>query len=264
MKNIDFKKLLVFIIIIAIVIFLIFFGFKTISKDSKIPTEEQDKINNVMEEYFTKLTEGFVSTYNGVDILYTNDKTTVDTLEPNSMLNTAIKYASENDLDINVSIKDLEAIEATGEYGDIKDYTAYNGAGIREAIKRLFGKDIDSISVISDYDFLYDFYYVDGYDIYLMKRNDVYDMTSNLQNIEYKIVETKKDKGKVETTIAVAYTYKKGDKTIYYSDNVGSKEVSSASNGFPEDKIKDLDKYKFTMTMDSTGNYIFQSVEKVK
>lgn len=263
MKNIDFKKLLVFIMIIVLIVLLVFAGIKFMGKEELDETSNK-KINDVMNEYFSKLTEGYTSTYNGVDYLYAKDKTTAADLELKQILNMAIKYASDHNLDISVSIADLENINKEGIYGDINDYTSYNGEAIREAAKTLFGKELEKTSAISSNGFLYDYYYVPEYDIYLVKRNNVYDLTSNKQKVEYKVISTEKKKDKYITTIAVAYVYKTDNATYYYKDALGKEEISNDSKEFPEDEINKFDKYKFTLSLDDNGNYIFESVEKVK
>lgn len=264
MKNLDFKKLLVFIAIIVIVVLLLFVGFKFVGGGSKVNDEEREKIDDVMQNYFAKITEGYTTTYNGIDVLYSKDKTTYEDLDTKAVLNMAAKYASNNDLDVNVSISDLEALDKTGTYGKISEYTAYNGKGIRDAVKELFGAEIDSQSAVSTSGYIYNFYYVSDYDIYLMKRNDVYDVSSKLQTVEYKVVDTVKKGDKYITTVAVAYTYNNGQNIIYASDSKGENVVSSDTNEFPVDKINDFSKYKFTMSLDNNGHYVFESVEKVK
>ena len=263
MKNLDFKKLLVFIIIIIIIGLLIFGSVKFLGKGSS-NRQEEDKIKENIEKYFSKITEGYSTIYGGTDILYSNDKTTLNDLEDKNILNMAIKYASENKLDISVAISDLNAINEEGSYGDIKEYTAYNGKGVRQAAKELFGKDIEDKSVVSTSGFIYDFFYISEFDLYLVKRNNVPDISSDKQKIEYKVIKTDKKKDKYIVTAAIAYTYKNGENIIYASDSSGMNVISKDGKEFPEDKIDEFDKFQFTLTIDKDGNYQFESIEKVK
>ncbi len=267
MKNLDFKKLLVFIAIIAIVIVLIFAGMKLVGNGSgNTNKEEQEKLNDVMEDYFSVITEGHVSSYNGVDVLYSKDKTTYDDLNKAAVLNLATKYAYENGLDTSVLNTYLEQLDESGLYGDISEYTAYSGKGLRQAVLELFGEEFEDISIINESGFIYDFFYVADFDIYLVKRNSIESYASKEQNVEYKIIETSKDKKtkKYFVTVAVAYTYQKDKDTIIYaSDSNGTNIVSDSGNTFPEDKINEFDKFKFTLALDDDGHYTFENVEKV-
>ncbi|MDE5888622.1 MAG: hypothetical protein K2H20_01235, partial [Bacilli bacterium] len=101
-------------------------------------------------------------------------------------------------------------------------------------------------------------------DLYLLKRNDVADISSNEFGVDYKIVKTTKKGKDVMTTIAVAYTYKTDNTRSFAKDNKGENVVAESLEKFPEDKINEFDQYTFTLTQTENGNYIFKSVEKVK
>lgn len=259
-KKMDFKKLLVFIIIIVLLCLLVFVGVKVVGGGG-VSDKEQTAIDETINDYFSKMTEGYSTVYNGADILYNKDKTTAQDLDYKSILATSIKYASKNNLDIAVSTSARDAINSSGSYGDISEYTMYNGKGVRDAAKILFGIDIDNKSILSDNDFIYNFYYVEEYDLYLMKRNNVPDLNSNLQKVEYKTIETTKKKDTYTTIVAVAYTYSKGETKVYANDKNGANVVTEAKE-FPTDKIDEFTKYKVTMKL-VDDHYVFESIEKV-
>lgn len=262
MKNLDVKKLAVFVIIILLIVggFIVV---KKMKKNNEI-TQEEIKVNeNLVIDYFTNLTQGYTSVYSGIDVLYNSGKVTIENLEYGALMNLAIKYATDNDISLNVPQGVLNVLNESKEFGDIKSYTAYDGKGLRDTVKLLFGETEEPISMVNKVNFLYDFIYVEQNDIYLMKKNEnVTDYSSNDYYMDCSLIEQKKEKDKIKTTIAVAYVYNNNGVYTYYKDKDVKQEVSNTSKEFPKDKIDEFDKYTFTLKKDD-DHYIFESVEKV-
>jgi len=261
MKNLDFKKLLVFIIIIAIIILLILFGSKAISTNTKVSEEESENTEKIINDYVSTLTEGYSTVYGGIDILFSKDKTTNQDLDLNVILNNSIKYATKNEMNIAVALDSLETMNKSGVYGNIKDYTTYNGKAIKEAAKILFDIDLEHGSTINNNNYLYNFYYDNDYDIYLVKRNNTTDINRTSQNVEYKIIEQTKKDNTIKVKMAVAYTYNNGSKKLYAKDAAGETIISEDSNEFPEEKINEFDKFTITLKKNDK-EYSFESIEK--
>lgn len=264
MKNVDFKKLFILlgiIAVIAIVIILIV----NLSVKNKLTEEETKQIEDISINYYANLTEGYTTVYGGLDILYQRDEVTFDSLEEVEIINTAIKYASNNGLDTSVSDAKINALETTKKYGKISDYSIYNGESIRTAITALFGdiKYTDT-SANNNYNFIYDYYYDNDSDVYLVKRNSVQSQTDTAQSIDYKVISTTAKDDKAIITFAIAYTYTSDETTIYAKDSEGETQVSENATEFPEDKIDEFDKYEITLTKNSDGKYVFESMKKVK
>lgn len=263
MKNLDVKKLLVLIAIIAIIVILVIFGSKLVGKESK-PTEEESKeVETLVTKYFANVTFGYSTSYKGIDVLFSKDKTTYDDIDKKAILNLAIRYATENEIDVSVSSEIIKLINNSGKYGDVSNYVAYKGEGLRKAIKELYGVDFKDGSEISDYGFLYDFIYVYDYDIYFMKRNQTTDIYDSNKGIDYTIVNTSKKDDKVSITLAIAYIYRNGNERKYAKDINGENIIAEGLTEFPKDKAKEFDNFKFTLTKNNDGKYIFESVEKV-
>lgn len=263
MKNLDLKKLLVFIGIIAVVALSIFLIIKSLGNNK--PTEEETKdVESLSIDYYASLTAGYNTSYNGLDVLFATDKTTVDDLNYNCILNTAIKYATDKGIDLSVPSNVLTILGESGTYGNINDYVAYNGVGVRNAIKELFGITKTDTTILGNFDFLYDFYYVKKYDMYLVKRSKATDNSNSYQSIDYSIIETTKKKDKLSTTIAIAYVYNDGSAKIYAKDKLGENIVSEDSKEFPKDKIDEFDKFTITLKQSENDKYVFESIEKVK
>ena len=65
MKNLDFKKLAVFIGIIAAIIVAIILLVVGLGKNNKLSNEETEKVNNYILNNIIELTEGYDTKYKG-------------------------------------------------------------------------------------------------------------------------------------------------------------------------------------------------------
>lgn len=265
MKNLDVKKLLVLILIIALIGIIIFFVIKGLNKE-KITEEEKELAETRIAEYYTSLTYGFNTQYSGIDVLYNADSIVFDDLSRASVLNIAATYASSTEYNNNISQNIVEKLKAKGTYGNIDEASLYLGSSIRKAIKDLFDVNIEDTSAADNYDYIYDYYYDKEYDIYISVRNDVTDYSTPNEYVDYSIIETVKEKDKIKSTVAIAYAYNDGTNTNYYKDRNGEKVVAENVTEFPKDKIDEFDKYVFTLkkAQDNDKNYVFESIEKVK
>lgn len=262
MKNLDIKKLLVFIVIIVAIACLVFFIVKKVN-DSK-PTEEETKIaEELIANYYSTMTAGFNTQYGGIDVLYNTDKITYEDLSFASVLTVATKYAMDKGYNTGITNSVTEKLKALGTYGNLENAAVFSGSDIRKAIKELFGQDIEDTSAANNYDFRYDFYYNAEYDVYIMKENDIKDYTTPNEYMDYTVIETKKDNDKLITTIAIAYVYNDGTNTNYYKDRSGENVVAENVTEFPKDKTNEFDKYTFTLSKTEDNNYRFESIEKV-
>lgn len=264
MKNLDIKKLLVLIAIIAVIVLLVIFGSKLVGKESKPTEEESQEVETLVTKYYANVTFGYSTPYKGIDVLFSSDKTTYEDLDNKAILNLAIRYASDNEIDIAVSSEVVNTIINSGKYGDLSSYAAYKGEGLRTAIKDLYGVDFNDNTEISEYGYLYDFIYVKEYDTYFMGRNSINDIYDSNRGIDYTIVETNKKSDKVYMTIAIAYIYRNGNERSYAKDSNGEEIIAEGLTEFPKEKAKEFDNFKFTLTKNDDGKYIFESVEKVK
>ncbi len=265
MKNLDVKKLLVFIAIIAVVALIVIFGSKELFGEKKASAEESEKAEKLVTTYFGNLSYGYATNYRGLDVLYQSDKTTLEDLELKQIINSSIIFSTNNNINTNVPYSTLNNISKIEGFSNIDEYSAYSGEGLRESAKSLFGIDLSKESDNSDYGYLYDFIYVKEYDTYLMKRNKVEDIRNNKQGIDYTIVKTTKKDKDIMTTLAIAYTYEIDENTRSFAkDKQGENIIEESSKEFPKDKVDEFEKYTFTMTENEDGNYIFKSVEKVK
>ncbi len=262
MKNLDVKKLAVFVIIILLIVggFIVV---KKMKKNNEVTQEEIKENESLVIDYFTNLTQGYATVYSGIDVLYNNGKMTVKDLEYGAIINLAIKYAADKGINMTVPQGVLNSLNDSKEFGNIKTYTAYDGNKLRDTIKLLFGETEEPMSMINKVNFLYDFIYVERYDIYLMRKNEkVKDYTNNNYYMDCSLVDQKKEKDKVKTTVAVAYVYNNNGVYTYYKDKEVKQEVSNTSKEFPKDKIDEFDKFTFTLKKDG-DHYIFESIEKV-
>ena len=264
MKNVDFKKLFILIgIIVAIVAAILLVG--GITNKNKLTKEEVKNIEELSLDYFANITEGYATPYGGLDVLYQRDEVTFEKLETVEILNVAIKYATDKGLDTTVSEKRINSLKANPKYGNIEEYSIYNAEAIRTAIKELFGVDkYSDKNAENNYNYLYDYVYDYDNDVYLAKRNNVKDQKDKAQSITYKVVSTTKKEDKITTTIAIAYTYKTDEATMYAKDPDGKTLVSEDSKEFPEDKLEEFDKYEFTLKENAKDSYTLESIKKVK
>jgi hypothetical protein len=266
MKNIDFKKLLVFLGIV-LAIGLVIFGIVKIAGNKKGANEEQKEIlEDIGLKYIARLTEGYNSNYNGVDLLYGNDKeVTYEDLSVSSVLNTATRYIGEKEIDNAVpSVAVDKCREMIGP--EAEEYAPYKGEAIRQAIKELFGVDFDNTSAVDEAGYGYNFYYIPDYDIYLKGKNIAnfnYDYDFNLRFYTVKTAKIKKG-DKLQIEYAVAYTMiNDGQKRDFATDVKGENIVATLekTETFPEDKVKEFDTYTITLKKDG-DNYIFESFKK--
>ncbi|MGN1370850.1 MAG: hypothetical protein ACI4XM_01015 [Candidatus Coprovivens sp.] len=264
MKNVDFKKLFILIAIIVIIAVVILLVVNFSNKD-KLTKEETQKIEDISIKYYANLTEGYTTVYGGLDILYQRKETTTKNLETVEILNTSIKYASDNSFDTSVSDAKVKALEASKKYKNISEYALYNGESVRKAITELFGdiKYVDS-SANNNHNFIYDYIYDSNNDVYLVKRNNNDSQVNTNQGINYKLLSTKEKDEKVIVTIAIAYTCKVDANTMYAKDPEGEKIIAENVEEFPEDKIDEFDKYEITLKKSSDNKYVFESIKKVK
>ena len=110
MKNLDFKKLLVLVGIIAVIGLAIFFIIK-LTNNSKATKEEKKTAENLSISYYANLTEGYATLYGGLDVLFQEDETTFQDLSIATILNTAIKYAEYEGIDTSVSNTAIDLLE---------------------------------------------------------------------------------------------------------------------------------------------------------
>lgn len=263
MKNLDFKKLLVLLLIIAAAVAVVFLIFKVVSKDS-LNDEEKKKIEEKVSSYYTNLTDGYTTVYGGTDMLFQKESTTFADLETASVIYTAIKYAENNEIDTSVKTMYLDSIKAEGKYGDLSDYSAYSGTGVREAIKALFGEvNYTDTSSTDNHNFKYDYVYISKYDLYLMKKSNALEIENSKQHVEKHVIKTEEKEDKIVTTVAIAYVYDDGTTIKYASDKNGENIIVEDVKEFPTDFIDKFDKFEITLTK-KDNNYIFESIKKVK
>lgn len=264
MKNVDFKKLFILIgIIVAIVAVVLLIT--NLTKKNKLTEEETKNIEDVTINYYANLTEGYTTSYGGLDILFQRDEVTFEKLETVEILNTAIKYATDKGLNISVNEAKIEALKNKNAYGDINTYSIYNAEGIRTAIKELFGVEkYSDESATNNYNYLYDYIYDYDNDVYLVKRNKVKDTKETAQNVNYEVISTEQKDEKVIVTIAIAYSYETDSKTMYAKDPDGVTIISEDSDEFPTDKIDEFEKFEFTLKKSADKKYTLESIKKVK
>lgn len=263
MKNLDFKKLLVFIALIIVAGIIIFFVIKAINNNK--PTEDEVKlVENLATKYVVNFTSGYTTSYNGIDYLFQSDKQTYDTLETSAKIKIAIKYATENNINTAVSSTVIKNLEKSGDYKNFSQYEIYNGESIRKSIKAIFGKDFEDTSSKNNPSFLYDYEYNTKYDVYLVKNSKAISITDPNQNVKYEILETNKKDDKLVTTLVIAYVYDNGEVKKYASDKNGENIIVENVDKIPAENYKDFDKFDITFSKTEDGNYVFESIEKVK
>lgn len=264
MKKFDAKKLLVFIIIIVILVALGFVILKFVNKDKVSETDKQTVEANITS-YYLNLSKGYSTTYDGLDVLYSYDKTTFEDLTEQEIIYTAISYLNESDINYTISADYMNDLKKSNAYGSMDDYRIYSGESIRQAVKELFGVDTFQ-ETATPTNFLYDIYYDVTYDCYLLKRNDVTDYKVDEASMDYSIISTENQDGKLVTTVAIAYVYNDGGNIMYMKDPEGTQIVveNLEKKEFPTDKIDEFTKYKFTLKQTQDKKYVFESVEKVK
>ena len=266
MKNFDVKKLFVLILIVLVVAVGVFFIVKNLGGSKKPTEEEAENAENLSIEYYANLTRGYSSFYGGLEILYQNEKTTYEDLEPAAIIYSAINYATDNNIDLSINTNTLLELKEDGGYTDIDKYTVYKGEGIRNAVKELFGVDFKNQSADDSINFMYKFVYDSVYDVYLMSNSGVQDLTDRDRYIDYKIIETVKKKDKIITTIAIAYVYNNAGTIMYAKDPNGEEIIieDAEKEEFPEDKVDEFNKYDITLKETEDNKFVFDSIELKK
>ena len=264
MKKFDVKKLLVLILIIAALIAIAFIGFKAVNKD-KLTKENKTEVEANISSYYLNLTKGYSTTYGGLDVLYSYDKTTYEDLSEQEIVYTAATYLSDSDINYTIDAAAMTQLSDSGKYGNLNDYRIYSGESVRQAVKDLFGADtIPSTPAPENY--VFDIIYDVNTDCYLITKNDIEDNETSEASMDFSIISTESKDGKVITTVAIAYVYDDEGNIMYMKDPAGEKVVveNLEKEEFPKDKIDEFDKYKFTLKESSDKKYVFESVEKVK
>ena len=262
MKKFDFKKLLVFILIIAALVAVAFVLLKTVNKDK---VEEEKQAESSVSTYYLNLTKGYSTTYGGIDVLYSYDKTTYEDLKEQEIINTAVSYLNDHDINYTVSADVMSELKENGNYGNLEDYRIYSGESIRQAAKELF--DVDDIkSNATPANYTLDIIYDIENDCYLITKNDVVSNEVSEASMDFSIVNTETKDNKLITTIAIAYVYDDNGNIMYMKDPDGENVIveNLEKKEFPKDKVNEFDKYKFTLKQTKDKKYVFESVEKVK
>lgn len=264
MKNVDGKKLVVFILIVIALVGIVFLIFKATNKD-KLTKEEKQNVENSVIDIYLNMTSGYSTMYGGLDVLYSYDKLTVNDLKEQELVYTAINYLNNNNISYSISGDYMEGLKESNLYGSLDDYRIYKGESVRQAIKDLFG--LDNIPMTErPANFLYDIYYNEAYDCYLLSENTK--VTNNNDpntTMDFSIISTEKKDGKLETTVAIAYVFNNNGNIMYLKDPKGVTVIAEGltAKEFPKDKIDEFDKYKFILNETSDKKYTFESVEKI-
>lgn len=262
MKKVDNKKMAIIIgavVVLAILIvggFLLLKGNKNGNKASK---EKTDMAASKSIAYFTNLTYGAGTSYNGVELLFKQDKITYDNLATSNILTVAFSYAIDN---LDTSIDGVLLSRLEGSY-NVDDFTMIPGKAIRTAIKELFGIEFEDKGAPAVANFKYGYIYDNYCDVYLQAANkDIKTYTDHVVN--YKAIETLEYGDKLVTEIAVAYI-KTVDGKNYFAKDSTQQNVIYNSKDFKikDDKIDEFDHYKITLKKNG-DNYVFESIEKVK
>lgn len=267
MKNFDVKKLLVLIVIIAVVILGIFLISKGISSKVKSKENELKTYESYVLDYYVNLTAGANTLYSGYDLIYGQDKITIKSLDQQAMINTAASYVSlsENKTDINYS----EIVNAyIDKYPNIKEANLVSIDDLKVAMEELFG--ITNFAPVNiEHTFLYPitYTYLDKHNVYMIEYKTENLVSDNLHTMEYSLVETKKEKDKIITRVAVAYVLKDNTEATSYTytkDRNNENIIVEKVEEFPKDKINEFDQFDFTLVKNDKGKYILESIEKVK
>ena len=266
MKNIDFKKLLVFLVIVLAIGLVIFAVVKLAGNNKSANDEETEILEDIGLTYLARLTEGYNSSYNGIDLLYANDKEVkYDQLSASSVLYLATRYIANKEIDNVVnSAQVTEARKLIGE--NAEGYTPYKGEAIRQAIKELFGVDFDNTSAVDEPGFGYNFYYFPESDIYLKGANYTNLNINYDADLKFHIVKTNKNKKDktLQVEYAVAYTMINDEKMREFATDINGENVVAIlekKEAFPADKVKEFDTYTITLKKDG-DNYVFESFKK--
>lgn len=215
-------------------------------------------------KYFSYLSEGYDSVYNGVDRLYSVDSFTKDDLSNGMILTAAFNYVLDpaNEIDTGITAEEYAALE---EYYDLSDAVTIKGKYIREAIKVLFGityKDQD----YSNNDFKYSYTYSAGTDMYIKKTKT--NSADDNYSVLNRLISSDKKNNTTVARIAIAYIVKTDKKYAVYSDAnhtnlVKEFEGSFSLNDLSDKEVEKLPKYDIT-TKEVNENYTFEKIEAVK
>lgn len=263
MKNIDKKKLALFIgIIIILVALIVLIIIKSITKEKPVSDEESNTISKITLNYINKLTLGYDTDFDGIDFLYTKDETKYKDLSTSTILTVAARYTN-NELNNSIPNTTLDSISQSKNI-DPNKYTFYTGENIRTAIKNLFNVDFANTSSLGAENYLYGYTYLSEYDMYLqsktIKENQTYD-----NQLDFKIIKTvKTTKNTYKTTMAIAYVNIDNNKLKYAKDSNFENiifETTLDNAGIPEDKVNEFE--KFTITYKKVNNqYTFDNIKK--
>lgn len=265
MKNVDIKKLFVFILIIVILILIALGLGKLVGKGSTPSEEVRKEVENLTTNYFTTMTYGYMTEFDGVDVLYREDKTTYKDLNAAAVVNLAIQYAQDNKIDLSVNEFELKKIESTYK----EKAPAYRATGVKQAVKELFGEDLEYINAEGFLEYKYNFIYDPDTDTFVQFENSYYDKNIRDEsiNVKTKIVETTKKGDKILVTLIVAYVLTSEDNTYYYYSEASGSDASLVGDTTSKDFLKDKDDEftHYTMTLKKNSNgYQFESIEKNK
>lgn len=258
------KKTIIGLVIVAVVLVVGIVCLALFNSKGTAATEEElTAATKAYEDYVFSMTFGYASSFGGTDKLYTKDKYTYDTLHRNVVLNVAARYASSH-LNNAISKGKMSTLRAKYNY-DSGKYTAFDGDAIKQAVKILFGKELEHGSGINDDTFGYNFDYIPEIDIYLRSKSKSYFPADGLHIVDYKTIKATRKDNNVILTIAIAYTHTISNKVAYTNDINSGKavfETTKDKKGIPEDKLDEFPKYEVTFTIDEENNYVFQSIEK--
>lgn len=265
MKNFDVKKLIIAVVVIVLIILLVVLLGKN-GKDNSVSKKDIENYQPLIVDYYTKLTEGANTPYNGIELLYTYDEIKTKDLTPKQLIATAIRYIN---LTKSATDMDLESIKVHygTQYPDVLTARLYNASDIRKALKELF--DIDEFSnqtTESEFTSPTAYTYLAEADIYIVTTNTDYtSYVSDKQFMDFSTISTEAKDEKIVSTVAVAYCYQDNDGTSCATDKEGTNIVAKNVDGFPKDHIDNFDKFEFTMKKSKDGkSFVFESVKKVK
>lgn len=258
------KKGIVGLVIAAIAIIAGVVCLASFNSKGKTATEEElMAATRAYEDYVFSMTYGYATQFSGTDKLYSKDKVTYETLHRNVILNTAARYAASN-LGNSIAVSKMNILKTKYNY-DSKQYTAFDGNAIKDAIKIIYGKDWEHGSGSNDDIFGYNFDYIPELDLYLRSRSKSYLSTDGLSIVDYKTIKATRKDNTVKLTLAIAYTYTIDNKIIYTNSPDSGKaiyETTKEEKGIKEEEIDKFPKYEVTFLIDDNNNYTFQSIEK--
>lgn len=266
MKKLNIQKLIIFLVIIAALVVALIFIFKGNKNEEKKASAEEAKIvETKTTNYLVELTAGYQSKYNGIEKLFSSNKTTSNDLSKASIIQTSIAYLRKNN---KATIDNALISQIAREENIIIDsYDIYKGEQIKEAAKELFGIDLQHSSIMNEKDHIYTYWYLEKFDVYLIGLNPNYpSLTSYEYYVTPKVIQTTKDKNNnLKTEIAIAYVYIAENNTLKFSKDISMSNIicEGTSDNFeiPEDQTNEFDHYIFTFK-NVDGNYVFDSVEK--